>query len=81
VPSTDGLQSQVYLCVADGVGSWRQYGVDPRQFSHRLVENARRVVEIDARNREELTHTSALFSSITPDFQSDEDPIHPLGQG
>ena len=27
--------SQVYLCVADGVGSWRQYGVDPRQFSHK----------------------------------------------
>ena len=36
VPGSDPLQSQVYLCVADGVGSWRQYGVDPRQFSHRL---------------------------------------------
>ena len=35
VPGTDPQQSQVYLCVADGVGSWRQYGVDPRQFSHR----------------------------------------------
>ena len=25
----------IYLCVADGVGSWRQYGVDPRAYSHR----------------------------------------------
>ena len=36
VPGSDSQQSQVYLCVADGVGSWRQHGVDPRQFSHRL---------------------------------------------
>ena len=28
---------QYYMCVADGVGSWRQYGIDPRQFSHGLV--------------------------------------------
>jgi len=27
--------SQAFICVADGVGSWRQYDVDPRQFSHR----------------------------------------------
>lgn len=27
--------SQAFLCVADGVGSWRQYDVDPREFSHR----------------------------------------------
>lgn len=25
-------ESQVYLCVADGVGSWRQFGVDPREY-------------------------------------------------
>jgi hypothetical protein len=35
VPGTDPDQRLVYLCVADGVGSWRQYGVDPRNFSHR----------------------------------------------
>lgn len=29
IPKRD---SQVYLCVADGVGSWRQFGVDPRQY-------------------------------------------------
>jgi CBS domain-containing protein len=27
--------SQVYFCVADGVGSWRQYGIDPREYSHK----------------------------------------------
>lgn len=34
----------VYLCVADGVGSWRDYGVDPRAFSHYLVDQARVLV-------------------------------------
>eukprot|EP00596_Hydrurales_sp_CCMP1899_P005502 CAMPEP_0119043486 /NCGR_PEP_ID=MMETSP1177-20130426/22685_1 /TAXON_ID=2985 /ORGANISM="Ochromonas sp, Strain CCMP1899" /LENGTH=412 /DNA_ID=CAMNT_0007011703 /DNA_START=660 /DNA_END=1895 /DNA_ORIENTATION=- len=78
VSGTDPNHSQVYLCVADGVGSWRQFGVDPRNFSHRLVENARRLVEIDAANRDDLFSTSSIFSAITPDFQSDEEPIHPL---
>lgn len=27
-----------YFGVADGVGSWREYGVDPREFSTRLME-------------------------------------------
>jgi hypothetical protein len=44
----------------------------------RLVDNARKVVEADVANREELMKTSSIFSAITPDFQSDEDPIHPL---
>lgn len=44
--------SQTYICVADGVGSWRQYGVDPRQFSHKLVENAKKVIESDALQRD-----------------------------
>jgi protein phosphatase PTC7 len=34
----------VYLCVADGVGSWRDYGVDPRLFSHTLVANAKHLI-------------------------------------
>ena len=42
VPGLDH-DEQVYLCAADGVGSWRQYGIDPRKFSHKLVENARKV--------------------------------------
>ena len=64
---------QTYLCVADGVGSWRQYGVDPRNFSHRLVENAKKIIESDAEQRNVLTQASlgsdfALFSA---------EPIHP----
>jgi CBS domain-containing protein len=31
--------SHIYLCVADGVGSWRQFGVDPRAYSHRYSTN------------------------------------------
>lgn len=27
--------SQVFIAVADGVGSWRQYGIDPREYSHK----------------------------------------------
>lgn len=37
---------QAYMCVADGVGSWRQHGVDPRNFSHKLVENAKKVIGV-----------------------------------
>lgn len=35
--ATTSSSSYIYLCVADGVGSWRQFGIDPRAFSHRLV--------------------------------------------
>lgn len=68
-----GTVEQTYLCVADGVGSWRQYGVDPRNFSHRLVENARKVIESDTVQRNVLTEASlgsdfSLFAS---------EPIHP----
>ena len=30
--------------VADGVGGWRQYGVDPGQFSTHLMKNCERLV-------------------------------------
>lgn len=33
-----------YMGVADGVGSWREYGVDPREFSHRLMEECENVL-------------------------------------
>ncbi|KAJ1425476.1 phosphatase 2C-like domain-containing protein [Ochromonadaceae sp. CCMP2298] len=61
--------SQVYLCVADGVGSWRQYGVDPRAYSHKLVENARKVIESDVEHRRLIGHSP---------FDRDLDPVHPL---
>ncbi len=28
-------EEQVYICVADGVGSWRQFGIDPRLYAHK----------------------------------------------
>jgi hypothetical protein len=52
----DSVSSQVYLCVADGVGSWRGYGVDPRQFSKQLVENARNAIEEDFDHRLSIGH-------------------------
>lgn len=39
------LREFTYLGVADGVGSWREYGVDPREFAHRLMHECRNVVE------------------------------------
>jgi protein phosphatase PTC7 len=55
--------------VADGVGSWRQYNVDPRLYSHRLVDNARKIIESDFAHRALIQHSP---------FESDLDPIHPL---
>ena len=33
------------VVVADGVGGWRQYGVDPGQFSTHLMKNCERLVK------------------------------------
>mmetsp|Transcript_13818 Transcript_13818/g.15344 ORF Transcript_13818/g.15344 Transcript_13818/m.15344 type:complete len:619 (-) Transcript_13818:355-2211(-) len=35
----------IYLGVADGVGSWREYGVDPRIFSHSLMEECSNILQ------------------------------------
>jgi len=39
LPDETGKETRnvVYAGVADGVGSWREYGVDPREFSHTLM--------------------------------------------
>ncbi len=66
------VAEQVYVCVADGVGSWRSHGVDPRQFSHRLVEHAKRVVELDAQHRSMGASGWAALSL------HDLEPMHPL---
>lgn len=39
-----GKRSVVYAGVADGVGSWREYGVDPKEFSHRLMEECENIL-------------------------------------
>jgi protein phosphatase PTC7 len=38
------MQEATYLGVADGVGSWREYGVDPRDFSHKLMEECANIL-------------------------------------
>lgn len=38
------LRDLTYFGVADGVGSWRGYGVDPREFSHKLMEECENVL-------------------------------------
>eukprot|EP00535_Pseudo-nitzschia_heimii_P002970 CAMPEP_0197194124 /NCGR_PEP_ID=MMETSP1423-20130617/28688_1 /TAXON_ID=476441 /ORGANISM="Pseudo-nitzschia heimii, Strain UNC1101" /LENGTH=532 /DNA_ID=CAMNT_0042647495 /DNA_START=725 /DNA_END=2323 /DNA_ORIENTATION=+ len=38
------LRDVTYIGVADGVGSWRQYGVDPRLFSHKLMEECENIL-------------------------------------
>jgi protein phosphatase PTC7 len=37
----------VCVCVLSGVGSWRQYGIDPRNYAHKLVDNAKQAVELN----------------------------------
>jgi len=38
------LRDVTYFGVADGVGSWREYGVDPRLFSHKLMEECENIL-------------------------------------
>lgn len=41
----DGILRDVtYFGVADGVGSWREYHVDPRDFSHKLMEECENIL-------------------------------------
>mmetsp|Transcript_12041 Transcript_12041/g.17652 ORF Transcript_12041/g.17652 Transcript_12041/m.17652 type:complete len:622 (-) Transcript_12041:419-2284(-) len=41
----EGETDVVYAGVADGVGSWREYGVDPRLFSHKLMEECSNILQ------------------------------------
>jgi protein phosphatase PTC7 len=38
------MQRLLYMGVADGVGSWREYNVDPRDFSHKLMTECENVL-------------------------------------
>jgi protein phosphatase PTC7 len=38
------LRNVTYFGVADGVGSWREYGVDPRIFSHKLMQECENIL-------------------------------------
>eukprot|EP00980_Cylindrotheca_fusiformis_P031571 scaffold26564_cov122-Cylindrotheca_fusiformis.AAC.5 len=41
---TGVVRDFLYFGVADGVGSWREYDVDPRDFSHKLMEECENVL-------------------------------------
>lgn len=41
----DEIREMTYFGVADGVGSWRSYGVDPREFSHALMQECDNVLQ------------------------------------
>lgn len=53
----DELREVTFCGVADGVGSWREYDVDPRDFSHALMKECENVLheasENAARKKEE----------------------------
>ena len=49
--ATQTTPTQIYLCVADGVGSWRAHNVDPRLFSSRLIKNAQSIIWNDEKQR------------------------------
>jgi protein phosphatase PTC7 len=74
VIGADGEHTHTYLCVADGVGSWRQYGIDPRQFAHTLVKNTLAVIESDEKQRLLMMETSGLGDLSL----FDPEPISPL---
>lgn len=49
---------QVYACVADGVGSWRQFGIDPRLYARALVGNAKHIILTESESR---SNAKSLF--------------------
>ena len=42
--SGKNMQEMLYMGVADGVGSWREYGVDPRDFSKMLMGECKNIL-------------------------------------
>lgn len=46
----DEIREMTYCGVADGVGSWREFGVDPREFSHALMKECENVLVDAAQN-------------------------------
>jgi len=52
----------VYMGVADGVGSWREYGVDPREFSHRLMEECENLLR-EATNKSRVITPSTVLAN------------------
>ena len=44
IGESDSMQKLLYMGIADGVGSWREYNVDPREFSHKFMSECENVL-------------------------------------
>jgi protein phosphatase PTC7 len=63
------LRDFTYMGVADGVGSWREYGVDPRLFARRLMEECENILleaqrngQMDGNNFRQVTAPSDIMA-------------------
>lgn len=52
------LREVTYFGVADGVGSWREYGVSPKEFSHKLMEECENIL-LESCHRDDATKEKA----------------------
>lgn len=60
------MQKLLYMGVADGVGSWREYGVDPRDFSRSLMEECENILKETSSRCSTEGGESDYCSMITP---------------
>ncbi len=60
LPAESFPSSVSVLGVADGVGGWRQYGVDPGQFSKQLMYNCERLVKAGCLSHNQARDRDAL---------------------
>lgn len=60
------MQDVTYFGVADGVGSWREYDVDPREFSHKLMQECENVLLEACRSENSDKGGSRLRRVIAP---------------
>ncbi len=59
----------MYIGVADGVGSWREYGVDPRAFSHGLMQECSNILrEADAKAKKSSKKTLSVGDEYDKSF-------------
>ena len=56
------LRDITYFGVADGVGSWRQYNINPREFSHKLMEECENIL-LEACHRDK-DHSGGKFRRV-----------------
>lgn len=55
------MTAAVALGVADGVGGWRRYGIDPSEFSSRLMKICFELVKSGLHTRSSFTYAVLIF--------------------